>query len=167
MFRKKKKNEYEEVVEEGRDEFDVDYNDDEDFETDFVSLDEDEDEDEKPKRGGIGKKVGITFGVILAVLVVAYVGMAFYFDSHFMFNTTINGNNFALKSVEQVEKYMEQQVADYTLTLQESDGGSEQITGSEISLEYVPGDEVTELADRRFPVCVRAVLPKLGGTTDR
>ena len=75
MFGKKKKNEYEEeVVEEGRDEFDVDYNDDEDFETDFVSLDEDE--DEKPKRGGIGKKVGITFGVILAVLVVAYVGMA-------------------------------------------------------------------------------------------
>ena len=34
---------------------------------------------------------------------------------------------------------MEQQVADYTLTLQESDGDSEQITGSEISLEYVPG----------------------------
>ena len=65
MFGKKKKNEYEEVVEEGRDEFDVDYNDDEDFETDFISLDEDE--DEKPKRGGIGKKVGITFGVILAV----------------------------------------------------------------------------------------------------
>ena len=32
MFGKKKKNEYEEeVVEEGRDEFDVDYNDDEDF----------------------------------------------------------------------------------------------------------------------------------------
>ena len=66
-----------------------------------------------------------------------------------MFNTTINGNNFALKSVEQVEKYMEQQVADYTLTLQESDGGSEQITGSEISLEYVPGDEVTELAKKQ------------------
>ena len=63
MFGKKKKNEYEEVVvEEGRDEFDVDYNDDEDFETDFVSLDDDE--DEKPKRGGIGKKVGITFGEI-------------------------------------------------------------------------------------------------------
>ena len=147
MFGKKKKNEYEEVVEEGRDEFDVDYNDDEDFETDFISLDEDE--DEKPKRGGIGKKVGITFGVILAVLVVAYVGMAFYFDSHFMFNTTINGNNFALKSVAQVEKYMEQQVADYTLTLQESDGDSEQITGSEISLKYVPGDEVTELAKKQ------------------
>ena len=50
MFGKKKKNKYEEVVEEGRDEFDVDYNDDEDFETDFISLDEDE--DEKPKRGG-------------------------------------------------------------------------------------------------------------------
>ena len=32
MFGKKKKNEYEEAVEESRDEFDVDYNDDEDFE---------------------------------------------------------------------------------------------------------------------------------------
>lgn len=31
MFGKKKKNKYEEVVEEGRDEFDVDYNDDERF----------------------------------------------------------------------------------------------------------------------------------------
>lgn len=145
MFGKKKKNEYEELVED-RDEFDVDYDDDEDFETDFVSLDDDEDEKPKKKKGGIGKKIGITFGVIIAVLAVAYVGMAFYFDSHFMFNTTINGNNFSLKSVEQVEKYMEQQVADYTLTLQESDGDSEQITGSEISLEYVAGDEVTELA---------------------
>ena len=76
MFgKRRKRSTEEEVVEEGRDEFDVDYNDDEDFETDFVSLDEDE--DEKPKRGGIGKKVGITFGVILAVLVVAYVGMRF------------------------------------------------------------------------------------------
>lgn len=55
MFGKKKKNEYEEeVVEEGRDEFDVDYNDDEDFETDFVSLDEDE--DEKPKRGALARR---------------------------------------------------------------------------------------------------------------
>ena len=44
---------------------------------------------------------------------------------------------------------MEQQVADYTLTLQESDGDSEQITGSEISLEYVPGDEVKELAKKQ------------------
>ena len=50
MFGKKKKNEYEEVVEEGRDELDVDYNDDEDFETDFISQDEDEDERPKERR---------------------------------------------------------------------------------------------------------------------
>ena len=47
MFGKKKKNEYEEVVEEGRDEFDVDYNDDEDFETDLYLVDEDEDENQR------------------------------------------------------------------------------------------------------------------------
>lgn len=151
MFgKKKRKSEYEEFVEDDRDEFDLDYDDDDDdFETDFVSLDDDDDERLRKKKGGIGKKIGITFGVIVLVLVVAYIGMAFYFNSHFMFNTTINGNNFSMKSVAQVEKYMEQQVADYTLTLQESDGGSEQIKGTDISLEYVPGDELKKLAEKQ------------------
>lgn len=151
MFgKKKRKSEYEEFVEDDRDEFDLDYDDDDDdFETDFVSLDDDDDERPRKKKGGIGKKIGITFGVIVLVLVVAYIGMAFYFNSHFMFNTTINGNNFSMKSVAQVEKYMEQQVADYTLTLQESDGGSEQIKGTDISLEYVPGDELKKLAEKQ------------------
>lgn len=143
MFgKKKKKNKYEEFVDDDREEIYLD--DDDDFVTDIVSLGDDE--EPKKKKSGIGKKIGITFGVILALLVVAYLGMAFYFDSHFMFNTTINGNNFSMKSVADVEKYMEQQVADYTLTLQESDGGSEQIAGTDISLKYVPGDELEKLA---------------------
>ena len=101
MFgKKKKKNKYEEFVDDDREEIYLD--DDDDFVTDIVSLDDDE--EPKKKKSGIGKKIGITFGVILALLVVAYLGMAFYFDSHFMFNTTINGNNFSMKSVADVEK---------------------------------------------------------------
>ena len=58
------------------------------------------------------------------MLAVVYLGFAVYFfSSHFMFFTTINGTDVTLKSVSQVEEYMRQQVADYTLTLEESDGG--------------------------------------------
>lgn len=88
-------------------------------------------------------------GSILGVLILVYVGFAIYFNSHFMFNTRINGTNFSLQSVSQVEKYMEQQVEDYVLTLEESDGGTETISGSDIALEYVPGDELAKLAENQ------------------
>ncbi len=104
-------------------------------------------EEEKAAKKKKRKKVAlITLGSILGALVLIYAGFAFYFQSHFLFNTKINGTSFSLKSVSQVEDYMEQQVKDYVLTLQESDGGSEQIAGSDISLKYVPGDELKKLA---------------------
>lgn len=65
------------------------------------------------------KKLAIILGSIFGVLIVAYVGIALYFGSHFMFYTKINGTDFSMKNVAEVEKYMEQQVADYVLTLKE------------------------------------------------
>ena len=80
------------------------------------------------------KKLAIIFGSIFGVLIVIYVGIALYFGSHFMFYTKINGTDFSMKNVGQVEAYMEQQVADYVLTLKESDGDVEKINGTGISL---------------------------------
>lgn len=88
------------------------------------------------------KKLAIIFGSIFGVLIVAYVGIALYFGSHFMFYTKINGTDFSMKNVADVEKYMEQQVADYVLALKESDGDIEKIDGQDISLTYVPGKEL-------------------------
>ena len=113
----------------------------------FTFAQPEEIEEEKAAKKKKRKKVAlITLGSILGALVLIYAGFAFYFQSHFLFNTKINGTSFSLKSVSQVEDYMEQQVKDYVLTLQESDGGSEQIAGSDISLKYVPGDELKKLA---------------------
>ena len=89
-------------------------------------------------------------GSIIGVLVLIYVGFAIFFSSHFVFFTKINGTDFSLKSVSQVEAYMKQQVADYVLTLEESDGGSEKISGSDISLKYVPGEQLEKLAKSRI-----------------
>lgn len=95
------------------------------------------------------KTAAIVAGIIIGVLVLIYVGFAIFFSSHFMFFTKINGTDFSLKSVSQMEAYMKQQVADYVLTLKESDGGSEKISGSDISLVYVPGEQLEKLAKKQ------------------
>lgn len=103
--------------------------------------------DQKKKKGGLGKKILITFGVITLLAASAYFGVAMYFNDHFMFDTKINGVDFSLKEVSEVENYMKKQVADYTLTLEESDGSREVIKGTDIGLEYDSGDRVKQLAE--------------------
>ena len=109
--------------------------------------DEAEDEDfpdasGKKKRG---KKAGIVLGCVLIFLIAVYFGIAMFFNGHFLYATKINGIDFSFKNVKQVEAYMKEQVQDYTLTLEESDGSEEIIQGSDIDIEYVPGDELEQL----------------------
>lgn len=130
----------------------------------------DEEEPNKSKRGKKGKKdkkaksakgkrnkgskkgkktAAIVLGSILGVFLLVYVGFALFFNSHFMFFTKINGTDVSLKSVSAVETYMEKQVDDYVLTMKESDGGQEMIAGTDISLEYVPGEELKKLVKKQ------------------
>lgn len=95
------------------------------------------------------KKAAIIAGGIVGALAAVYIGFAVFFSSHFMFNTSINEVDFSTKSVAQVEEYMKGQVADYELVLEEADGTSENISGAEISLEYVPGDELEKLVKKQ------------------
>lgn len=113
---------------------------------DETEADAEASEEKSAKKKKRRKTVLIIVGSILGALLLIYAGFAIYFNSHFMFNTKINGTDFSMQSVSQVNEYMEQQVQDYVLTLEESDGGSETIAGSDISLEYVPGDELKGLA---------------------
>lgn len=134
--------------------FDDDFSATEELEEDFEDSDEEEDEDdqaeedmeEKTARKKKHKKTAaIIIGSIFGILLLIYLGFAIFFNNHFMFYTKINGIDFSLKNVSQVEAYMEQQVKDYVLTLEESDDDREEINGSDISLEYVPGDELKKL----------------------
>lgn len=122
----------------------------EDYEEDEVASDEEEtpfEEEPVKKRGK--KKAAVIAAIIIGVLILVYAGFAIYFESHFMFSTKINGTDVSMKSVEQVEAYMEKQVADYELTLKESDGDEEQIDGTDISLKYVQGDQLKKLAKQQ------------------
>lgn len=102
-------------------------------------------EDKELRRKKRRKALMITavsvFGVILAV----YIGFSIYFMNHFYFNTKINGVDFSLESVRDVETYLEEQVNGYTLTLEEADGDTESIVGSEFALAYKEGEELEKL----------------------
>lgn len=98
------------------------------------------------------KKIAIRILIGIAVVIVsAYCGFAYYFSGHFYFQTTINGVDQSMKSVAQVEAYMEQQVKDYVLTLKEADGSTEQITGTEISMTYEKGKELLSCVKSQNP----------------
>ena len=99
------------------------------------------------KKSGAGKKVLLSLGVTTALLTAAYFGVAMYFNSHFMFDMKINGVDFSLNNVEEVESYFKKQVADYTLTLEESDGSREIIKGSDIDIEFTSGERIKQLAE--------------------
>lgn len=97
------------------------------------------------------KKAAIAVASVLGVLAVIYIGISVFFFSHFYIGTEINGSDFTAKTVEQVEEYMKGEVGNYKLTLLESDGGREEIAGSDISLEYVKGDELQTLLEKQNP----------------
>ncbi len=102
----------------------------------------------RKKRGKSAKKaVAISLISFLVLLGGGYLGGVYYFDDHLFFQTTINGMDFSSKSVGDVEEYMHSQVRDYTLTIEESDGETQQVSGSSIALEYVPGDELKQLVE--------------------
>lgn len=128
-----------------------------DYDEDLRDWESEEKEDKMSRRGRRRKKSKnkskkvqkaalITVGSVAGVLLAAYIGLAVYFNSHFMFFTEINGTDCSMKSVDQVEDEMKKKVAGYKLTLKESGGGTETIAGSDISIQYVPGKKLDELA---------------------
>ena len=97
------------------------------------------------------KKTAIIMCSILGFFAVLYLGITWFFVSHFYYATTINDHDFGLKSVQQVEAYMAEHVTGYELTLNEIDGNVEIIRGSDIDTEYVKSDELSQLLKEQNP----------------
>ena len=88
---------------------------------------------EKQKRG---KKqiVLIVAGIVIGVLAVIYLAFAFYFHSHFLFHTKINGMDSSCATVSDVEDKIRNGIDGYTLSIEERDGKTETISGKDISV---------------------------------
>lgn len=103
----------------------------------------------KPKQKKDGKRFFIGIGVAVIVLASVYVGMSFFFMTHFLMNTEINGHDFSAKTISDVEKYIESQVDGYQLTVQEKDGKSDVILGTDISLKYRKNSEIEKILEKQ------------------
>lgn len=106
----------------------------------------------KREKKSLGKKPWIIAGSIAGGLLLIYLGISAFFIGHFYVNTTINGKDFSGKTVEDVEQYMKEQVADYELTLLELNNDRDVISGSDISLTYEENSDIQDALDRQNPL---------------
>ncbi|MCD8108622.1 MAG: L,D-transpeptidase/peptidoglycan binding protein [Clostridiales bacterium] len=83
--------------------------------------------------------------VIVILIAVIYLAVSVFFMRHFLPHTVVNGISCSGKTTEQSRELFEQMASDYTLILNERDGGQEEISGSAISLEVDPGTSLEDL----------------------
>ena len=77
----------------------------------------------KPKKIIIGILIAC-----VAVLAILYAAGAFYFSSHFLPGSKINGVNCSGKTLERVENHLTDEISSYALTIKERGDNTETIS---------------------------------------
>lgn len=95
------------------------------------------------RRGGRrrGRKILIIVLIILAAL---YVAGAVYFSKHFMPRTTVNSMDASWKTASQMKNLFDDEIDNYTLTIQERGGKTEKISGSGLNLKADFGSRISD-----------------------
>lgn len=99
-----------------------------------------------------GKAKKIVLGVLIAyvlIMGIGYLGVSYYFSSHFLKGTTINGIDCGNKTVEQVKELIQDEIGEYKLRITELDGKTETISALQINLTYVDDNKVDQLMDEQ------------------
>lgn len=108
----------------------------------------------KSKKGKYKKAKKIVLGVLMAyvlILVLAYAGGVVYFSKHFFSGSKINGLDSAGKTVKEVERDMESQIASYELVIKEREDKTETISAAKIGMKYVDDGKIKELKKQQNP----------------
>ena len=102
------------------------------------------------KKRGKGKARKVILGVLLAYILIVgigYLGVSYFYSSHFLKGTTINGIECSSKTVEQVKEKIQDEIGEYKLRITEIDGKTETISALQIHLTYVDDNKVDELME--------------------
>lgn len=98
------------------------------------------------------KKVAIAIATLLGIiLTIIYLIFSIYFQSHFLFGTTINGIDCSGKTVAQVEKLLEKNSRFYFLKLIERDNVVEHINAEDINLQMSLSKSVASVKGSQNP----------------
>ena len=102
---------------------------------------------DETKQDGKGKRIKKTTIVLIIVAVAAvYIALSMFFMGHYYFGTTINEVACGGEKSDTVKDEIARRVDSYMLTLEEREGKSETITGSDIGLQ-ADFDNNTEVDD--------------------
>lgn len=86
------------------------------------------------KKGGAGKVVGMTFGIIVGVLLVAYLAGAVVFMNFFPPGTTVAGKDISMKSNGDVSQMLDEVVGGYVIDINGKNGFSFSAKASDIGM---------------------------------
>lgn len=103
----------------------------------------------KLQRKNEQKKLLCVIGIPVGILVVIYLVLALFFQSHFAFRTTINNVGVSASSTSGVEKKITKQASRYEMKLVEREDKTESISGTDIDMEPVFDKQVKELLKKQ------------------
>ncbi len=118
-----------------------------------------------PKRKPL-KVLGITFGVILGIALVAYAGVALYFTDRFMPNSNIGELDVSLMSAADAEQALAGAIEDYKLSIK-GEGFSLELSAADASLSLDESSVVHEMLSDMNPWFWPLELRKEHDETDR
>lgn len=91
--------------------------------------------------------LGVLFGY-LAIMLIGYLGVSYYFSSRFFEGTKINGVDSSKKTVEEVKEDIISKIDAYSLTI-ELRGGTQVLSARDIGREYVDDKRVDKLMEEQ------------------
>ncbi|MFP3153226.1 L,D-transpeptidase/peptidoglycan binding protein [Lachnospiraceae bacterium ZAX-1] len=100
---------------------------------------------ENRKKKRIIGSIIISISTVAVVAFAIYIGLSFYFKSHFFFQTEVNGLKVGGLTVEETEKKLAAEVEDYLLTVFDRDGNKYHIEGRQIGGRYITNASVGNL----------------------
>ena len=82
------------------------------------------------------KKIAVAAAIVAAVFLAVYIGVAMHYSERFLPGTSMNGEDCSGKTVNELEKELQERVEEYELVLQERNDVTEIIKGTDIGIQY-------------------------------
>jgi hypothetical protein len=98
-----------------------------------------------------GRLLLVIFGVLAVLILSGYLGTAFYFKSHYLFNTTIGDSDYSTKTPEYAKERTSTAVESYLLTIYDRDGNKFFLRGPDFSYEYDEKGEEEQILKSQNP----------------
>lgn len=97
------------------------------------------------------KRLWIIVGSVIGTLLLIYFGFVIFFNSHFLWHTTVGSVKAGGHSADYVEKENKKLAENYILTITDREKTSVGISGSDIDYRYIPKQEEKALLKKQNP----------------